>query len=73
LKLSPCSSGLRLGIVRLFGPFCRDFLVPWDEISVVRKDRFFVSVPRWPMAGNDFFWNSMRGRRSSRASAYGDA
>ena len=44
LNLSPCPSGLRLGIMRLFGPFCRDFLVPWDEISVVRKDRFFWKV-----------------------------
>jgi hypothetical protein len=44
LKLSPCPSGLRLGIMRLFGPFCRDFLVPWDEISVVRKDRFFLKI-----------------------------
>jgi hypothetical protein len=44
LKLSPCPSGLRLGIMRLFGPFCRDFLVPWDEVSVVRKDRFFLKV-----------------------------
>jgi len=44
LKLSPCPSGLRLGIMRLFGPFCRDFLVPWDEISVVRKDRFFLKA-----------------------------
>jgi hypothetical protein len=41
--LSNCC-GLRLGIMRLFGPFCRDFLVPWDEISVVRKDRFFAKV-----------------------------
>jgi len=44
LKLSPCPSGLRLGIMRLLGPFCRDFLVPWDQISVVRKDQFFVQV-----------------------------
>ena len=44
LNLSPCPSGLRLGIMRLFGPFCRDFLVPWDEISIVRKDRFFMKV-----------------------------
>jgi hypothetical protein len=44
LKLSSCPSGLRLGIMRLFGPFCRDFLVPWDEISVVRKDQFFLKV-----------------------------
>jgi hypothetical protein len=44
LKLSPCPSGLRLGIMRLFGPFCRDFLVPWNELSVVRKDQFFLRV-----------------------------
>jgi hypothetical protein len=44
LKLSPCPSGLRLSIMRLFGPFCRDFLVPWDEISVVRKDQFYFKV-----------------------------
>jgi hypothetical protein len=44
LNLSPCPSGLRLGMMRLFGPFCRDFLVPWDEISILRKDRFFMKV-----------------------------
>ena len=44
LRVCPCPSGLRLGIMRLFGPFCRDFLVPWGEISVVRKDRFFLKV-----------------------------
>jgi hypothetical protein len=37
LKLSPCRSGLRVGIMRLFGPFDRDFLVPWNTISVSRK------------------------------------
>ncbi len=37
LKLSPCRSGLRVGIMRLFGPFSRDFLVPWNTISVSRK------------------------------------
>lgn len=44
LRVSACPSGLRLGIMRLFGPFCRDFLVPWDEISVVRKNQFFLKV-----------------------------
>jgi hypothetical protein len=37
LKLSPCHSGLRVGIMRLFGPFSKDFLVPWNAIAVTRK------------------------------------
>jgi hypothetical protein len=41
VKLSVCRSGLRVGIMRIFGPFCRDFLVPWNEITVTRSDRFF--------------------------------
>ena len=40
LYLSVCDSGLRVGMVRLFGPFCRSFLVPWSEIHVVRKELF---------------------------------
>lgn len=39
LRLSVCASGLRIGLMRLLGPFCRDFLVPWQSISVTRKDR----------------------------------
>jgi hypothetical protein len=45
LRLSVCSSGLRVGIMRLFGPFCRDFFVPWEHISVTRKTILF-----WPFA-----------------------
>jgi hypothetical protein len=37
LKLSLCPSGLRVNIVKLFGPFEKDFLVPWKEIAVTRK------------------------------------
>lgn len=25
--------------MRIFGSFCRDFLVPWDEITLTRGDR----------------------------------
>src|SRR5271154_6544621 len=46
LKLSVCPSGLRIGIMRIFGPFCRDFLVPWNEITVTRSDRYFWKVAR---------------------------
>jgi hypothetical protein len=43
LTLSVCPSGLRVGIMRLFGPFCRDFFVPWEAVSVTRK-----SFLLWP-------------------------
>jgi hypothetical protein len=46
LKLSVCPSGLRIGIMRIFGPFCRDFLIPWNEITVTRSDRFFWKVAK---------------------------
>lgn len=41
LRLSVCASGLRIGIMRIFGPFCHDFFVPWTEISITRSDFFF--------------------------------
>lgn len=41
LRLSVCPSGLRIGLMRLFGPFSRSFLVPWGEITIERTDRFF--------------------------------
>jgi hypothetical protein len=45
LTLSVCPSGLRVGIMRVFGPFCRDFFIPWDAASVTRKTVLF-----WPVA-----------------------
>jgi len=42
LKLSPCPSGLRVGMMRLLGPFSRDFLVPWEDIAVVRRDAWLA-------------------------------
>jgi hypothetical protein len=44
LTLSVCPTGLRVGIMRAFGPFCRDFLVPWESIAVVRKKTLFSPV-----------------------------
>jgi hypothetical protein len=38
LTLSVCPSGLRVGIMRVFGPFCRDFFVPWEALSISRKN-----------------------------------
>ncbi len=41
LALSACPSGLRVGILRVFGLFSRDFFVPWEEIQVQRTTRLF--------------------------------
>ncbi len=38
LSISVCQSGLRFGILRVFGPFCRDFFVPWEQLRVERKN-----------------------------------
>jgi hypothetical protein len=42
LNIAVCPSGLRIGIMRIFGLFCRDFFVPWEEIEVTRKDWYFL-------------------------------
>lgn len=44
LNISVCPSGVRIGIMRVFGIFCRDFFAPWEEIRVERKNRFFGQV-----------------------------
>jgi len=49
LTLSVCPSGLRVGMMRVFGPFCRDFFVPWQSIAVIRKTILF-----WPVAKLQF-------------------
>jgi hypothetical protein len=49
LILNVCRSGMRIGMMRIFGPFCRDFFVPWGEIAVARKTTLF-----WPIARLNF-------------------
>jgi hypothetical protein len=33
-------------MMRVFGPFCRDFFVPWDEIRVMRATVLFSPVAK---------------------------
>ena len=40
LRLSACPSGLRVGMMRFFGPFSKNFLVPWEQISSKTEKRF---------------------------------
>jgi len=42
LTLSVCPSGLRVGMFRLFGVFCRDFFVPWEEVSISRRESWLL-------------------------------
>src|SRR5262245_47403136 len=46
LILSVCPNGLRVGMMRIFGPFCRSFLVPWESIAIVRKTTLFGAVAK---------------------------
>jgi hypothetical protein len=74
LRLSPCPGGLRVGMMRLFGPFCRDFFVPWEDLSVERKDGWLgrratlrFGDGRWSrlvVAGDvaDALWRAAQGR-----------
>jgi hypothetical protein len=41
LNIAVCPSGLRIGIMRLFGPFSRPFFVPWASLRVVRTRGWF--------------------------------
>jgi hypothetical protein len=56
LNLSVCPSGLRVGLMRMFGPFSRNFFVPWGDISVVRKQALFSPTAKLqfgnPVIGN---------------------
>lgn len=46
LSISVCPSGLRIGMMRMFGVWCRKFFVPWEEIRVDRKNGFFGQSAR---------------------------
>jgi hypothetical protein len=46
LTLSICPGGLRVGMMRIFGPFSKPFFVPWSEMRVTRKDRLFWKVTK---------------------------
>jgi hypothetical protein len=49
LTLSVCPTGLRVGMMRIFGPFCRTFFIPWESIAVTRK-----TILVWPFAKLQF-------------------
>jgi hypothetical protein len=46
LSLEACSSGLRVGIWRIFGLFQRPFQIPWDQIEAEPVTRFLIPMVR---------------------------
>ena len=44
LTLSACASGLRVGIMRMLGPFSSNLFVPWGDIHAERRKRFFIQT-----------------------------
>lgn len=46
LTLSACPSGLRIACWRIFGPFERPFLVPWEQIRPENSSSFFVPMTK---------------------------
>jgi hypothetical protein len=71
LTLSVCPLGLRVGMWRLMGPFCRDFFVPWQEISVERSPTLFGQGARLtfgsPAVGSLFLSGSVADRLARAA------
>jgi hypothetical protein len=69
LTLGICPSGLRLGMPRFLAPFSRDFLVPWDRISVTRKRALFVQVVKlqFGQVGNLTISQDLAGRLATAA------
>lgn len=54
LRVDVCASGLRFGMMRLFGPFSRDFFVPWGEIAVTPRRMFLVNAVELRFGGRAF-------------------
>jgi hypothetical protein len=46
LNFGVCRTGLRVGIVRIVGPFSNDFFVPWDEITITRGNQWLGPAVR---------------------------
>jgi hypothetical protein len=66
LRLEVCPSGLRLGIMRLFGPFCRDIFIPWNDIAVTRRSFLGLTFAILRFGGRGFPKLTLRGPLADR-------
>lgn len=63
LTLTACEAGLRVGIWRIFGPVCRPFFVPWEEIRAEKGVSLIFARTRLrfgePQVGTLVLWESV--------------
>ena len=77
LTLSACPSGLRVRMLRLFGPFGRPFMVPWEQVKAEPRTLFFLPSVRLsfgdPEVGNLTIDARLWQRLASQSSIPGSA
>lgn len=56
LTISVCPSGVRVGILRIFGPFNRDFFVPWEHLSINRNRGLFGETATLQFGSSRIGW-----------------
>lgn len=77
LKVSVCPSGLRIGVLRVFGAFAHDFFVPWHAISATKKEFWMWQVTELtfgkPEIGKLLLYASTTDRLAEAAKAWPEA
>ena len=71
LRFDICQEGLRVAVWRIFGPFCRPFLVPWDKITVEEVRFLFFPYYRLSFGDPDLSALTIRSRAYRRIVASG--
>ena len=77
LKVSVCPSGLRIGVLRIFGLFAHDFFVPWHAISAQKKEWWMWQVNELtfgkPQVGRLLLYASTTDRLAEAAKGWPEA
>lgn len=71
LRYDICQEGLRVAVWRVFGPFCRPFLVPWDKITVEEVRFLFFRFYRLSFGDPSLSALTIRSRAYKRIVASG--
>jgi hypothetical protein len=74
LKIGVCPSGLRVGVLRVFGLFAHDFFVPWHAIKATKKEFWMWQVTELsfgkPEVGRLLLYGSTAGRIAETAKGW---
>jgi len=46
LTFSVCDSGLRIQVSRIFLPFCRAIFIPWESMTITRREILFLKFAK---------------------------